>query len=133
MNRMRSLATAALFVFALTMAAQPATIDVPAVADQLKALTGRLDLSADQQTKLKPILQELHDATLKIVRNKSLSHDERLAKVRPWRYAAAKKMREILNDDQKKKLEQYLAGPHPEVHGDLTGTPSVPPQAKPMP
>jgi hypothetical protein len=37
-----------------------------------------------------------------------------------------KKMREILSDDQKKKLDQYEQGPHPEVHGTLSGTPKPP-------
>ena len=34
-------------------------------------------------------------------------------------------MRAILNDDQKQKLDQYLQGPHNEMHGDLTGTRAV--------
>jgi hypothetical protein len=33
----------------------------------------------------------------------------------------------LLNDDQKKKLDQYLAGPHAEMHGGLSGA-TPPPQ-----
>ena len=94
---------------------------VPTVESQLKVLTEKLDLTGDQQARVKAILQELHDATLKLVRDKSLSHEERLAKVRPQRYKADKQIREILSDDQKKKLDQYLQGPHSEMHGNLTG------------
>jgi Spy/CpxP family protein refolding chaperone len=94
---------------------------VPTVESQLKVLTEKLDLTGDQQARIKPILQELHDATLKLVRDKSLSHEERLAKVRPQRYKADKQIREFLSDDQKKKLDQYLQGPHSEMHGNLTG------------
>lgn len=135
MNRIRLLALGTMVMFASTMAAQqtttggPAKNSVPTAEEQLKVLTGKLDLTGDQQAKIKPILQELHDATEKIVQDESLSRDERLAKVRPWRYKTDKKIREILNDDQKKKLDQYEQGPHPEMHGSLSGaTPPPPPQ-----
>jgi hypothetical protein len=39
----------------------------------------------------------------------------------PQRYKADKKIREVLSDDQKKKLDQYLHGPHAEMHGNLSG------------
>jgi hypothetical protein len=94
---------------------------VPTVETQLKALTEKLDLTGDQQARITPIPQELHDGTLRIVRDKSLSREERLANVRPERDKANQQIREILSDDQKKKLDQYLRGPHPEMHGDLHG------------
>ena len=102
--------------------------DVPIVGQMLKVLTEKLDLTGDQQAKIKPILEELRDATQKLVQDKSLSREERLAKVRPQRYKADKLMREVLSDDQKKKLDQYLHGPHGEMHGDLSGATSSPPQ-----
>jgi Spy/CpxP family protein refolding chaperone len=129
MNRIRSLAIATMLIFALTTVAQqttaggPANGGVPTVEGQLKVLTQKLDLTGDQQAKIKPILQDLHDGTQKIVQDDSLSRDERLARVRPLRYEADKKIREVLNDDQKKKLDQYEQGPHSEMHGNLTGAP----------
>jgi Spy/CpxP family protein refolding chaperone len=107
-------------------AAQPS---VPTPEAQLKILTGKLDLTSDQEDKIKSILQDLYDATMKIVQDKTLSHEERLAKVRPHRYAADKRIREILNDAQKRKLDLYEQGPHSEMHGDLSGAnASVSPQ-----
>jgi hypothetical protein len=53
-------------------------------------------------------------------------------KVRPLRMNADKKIREILSDDQKKKLDQYLQGPHSEMHGNLSGATS-PATGKPKP
>jgi hypothetical protein len=100
---------------------------VPAVADQLKVLAEKLALSDDQQAKVVPILETLHDATLKIVLDESLSNDERLDKVRPLRMKADKEIREILDDGQKKKLDQFEQGPHPEMHGNLSGS-APPPQ-----
>lgn len=141
MNRFRLLASGTMLLFALTAVAQqtataPAGTDkeahgkpsaqsgVPTVEQHLKALTEKLDLTGDQQARIKPILQKLHDATMKIVQDESSSHEERLAKVRPERYEADKKIREILNDDQKKKLDQYEQGPHSEMHGNLSGATS---------
>ena len=37
------------------------------------------------------------------------------------REKADKKIREILNDDQKKKLDQLEQQAHPELHGNLNG------------
>ena len=140
MNRIHSLAIGTLLIFALAVLAQqtattPGTSSrggaegggMPAVEEQLKVLTGKLDLTATQRAKVKPILQNLHDLTEKLIQDERLSREERLAQVRPQREQADKKIRAYLNDDQKKKLDQYLAGPHHEMHGGLSGT-TPPPQ-----
>ncbi len=93
----------------------------PGVDQQLKILTEKLDLTASEQTSIKPILQALQDATQKLVDDKSLSPDERLAKIRPYRYKTREQLRGVLNEGQKEKLDEYLQGPHQEMHGDLTG------------
>jgi len=94
----------------------------------LKTLTEKLNLTADQQPKVKTILQELHDATQRIMQDKTVSRDQLLDKVRPLRMKANNQLREILSDDQKKKLDQYLQGPHPDMHGTLE--PKAPPAAQ---
>jgi Spy/CpxP family protein refolding chaperone len=101
--------------------------NMPSAEQQLKTLTAKLDLTSDQQARMTPILQQLHDATLKLTQDRSLTNEERLDKIRPQRYKARDGMRAILNDDQKQKLDQYLQGPHNEMHGNLTGSPSQPP------
>ena len=75
---------------------------LPEVGDQLKVLTQKLDLSVDQQPKVKTILQELHDASLKLMQDESTSHEELLSKVRPLRMNADKKIREILSNSRRK-------------------------------
>ena len=97
---------------------------LPPAKEQLKVLTDKLGLSADQQSKAAPIIKDLHDATLKLMEDKSLSQEERLNRIRPLRLNTDKKLREILNDEQKKKLDAYEHGPHDEMHGELTGHPS---------
>ena len=98
---------------------------MPTVEEQLKVLTEKLNLTGDQQAQIKPILRELHDATQKLMLDKSLS---RLAKVRPQREKADKRIRAVLNQDQKQKLDQYEQGPHSEMHGNLHGTTQTPRQ-----
>jgi len=93
--------------------------DLPDVGSQLKVLTQKLDLTAQQQPRVKTILQQMHDATQKIMQDETISRDQLLNKVRPLRMAANSKIREILSDEQKKKLDQYLQGPHPDMHGTL--------------
>jgi hypothetical protein len=93
--------------------------ELPTVEDHMKVLTEKLALNGSQQAKIKPIMQTLHDATLKFMHDEKLSHEERLDRVMPLRLNADKKIREVLSDDQKQKLDQYEQGPHPEMHGDL--------------
>ena len=143
MNRFQSLAFGTIMIFALQVSAQqsataPASADkseqsqpsmqdeVPSADDQLKFLTVQLDLTDEQQAKVRPILVALHDETVKISQDLSLSREERLARVRPFRSKAHDQISEILNDEQKKKLEQYMQGPHTEMHGNLSGVKSSP-------
>jgi Spy/CpxP family protein refolding chaperone len=132
MNHIRSLAIGSILIFAPVMLAQQTATepgrplegavlasDLPDIGNQLKVLTEKLDLTADQQPRIKAIIQELHDATQKIMQDKTISRDQLLIKVRPLRMNANSKMREILSDEQKKKLDQYLQGPHPDMHGTL--------------
>lgn len=123
------------FLFAATILAQSGTQSgpehgLPSVDEQMKILNAKLDLTSDQQEKIKPIMQDLHDATLKIMREDKLSRDEQLAKVRPLRISAGNKLRQFLTDEQKKKLDLYLSGPHHEMHGDLEGKPKSSTQPK---
>jgi len=107
MNRFHSLAFGAILIFALSTPAQqtpaaPGTADksgqsqpgmqddVPSADGQLKVLTIKLDLTEDQQARIKPILQGVYDATVKISK------------------------------------DQYMQGPHPEMHGNLSGVTSSP-------
>jgi hypothetical protein len=116
-------------VLAQQSAAKPETEEqdsLPRVEEQLKVLNEKLGLTAKQQAKVNPILQQLHDATEHVMRDQTLSREERLAKVRPQRQMADKKVRTILNDEQRKKLDQYEQGPHHEVHGNVSGRPKPP-------
>ena len=86
MNRLRLLAVGTLLMFAIgAVAQQNATApDVHAAAvapvDQhLKMLSEKLGLTADQQDKARPVLQEMHDGTQKLEDDQSLTPDQRQA------------------------------------------------------
>jgi hypothetical protein len=142
-NRLCSLAIGTALILAPTVPAEQSAVEpggavkaedgrqiangdlVPKAEPQLKVLTEKLGLTIQQQAKIMPILKKLQAVTEKLARDKSRSREELLAEVRPYRYKADKKLREFLSDDQKKKLDQYEHGPHPEMHGNLGGaTPS---------
>ncbi len=90
---------------------------VPSVERHLQFLSEKLGLSEDQQAQTKPILQEMHDASQKVMQNKKLSDQERTSKIRACHLRADTKLRKILNDDQKQKLDQIEQDAHMDLHG----------------
>jgi len=64
----------------------------------------------------------MDDLQAKLMADATLTQDERMEKIRPARYKAADQIRAVLTDEQKPKFEAYLAGPHPEMHGNLNGS-----------
>src|SRR5258708_38265311 len=78
------------------------------VDDQLKGLTDRLNLTADQQAKIKPILEDSHSQMQKIMQDDSMSQEDKRAKGRSIREATNGKIREVLTDDQKKQFDEML-------------------------
>ena len=130
MNRYQLLALVAVIALALPATAQQSAAPLAAhiasapVEQHLRALAEKLDLTADQQDKARPILQEMHDGAQKIMDDNSLSQDEKNAQVKPVFMKADKQLREFLTDEQKKKLDE-MEQPHPELHGSVNGsTPS---------
>jgi Spy/CpxP family protein refolding chaperone len=98
---------------------------VPSVDQQMKVLTEKLNLTADQQEKLRPILQRMHEVVERAVNDPSLSHEQREDMVRPEHTKAHEQAMQILNEDQKQKLAAYMQGPHPEMRMDLGGVRST--------
>jgi Spy/CpxP family protein refolding chaperone len=84
---------------------------------QLKHLTTELKLSADQQEKIKPILQSQVDEMKKLREDTSLSREERMPKMRGIHEETNKKINAVLTEEQQKKYEemqqQFRRGPGP--------------------
>ncbi len=127
MNRIRVFAIGTILMLTLTTVAQQATASSGAqgesggasdVEKHMTLLTEKLDLNSDQQAKVKPILQKMHDATEKALQDESMSRGERMDNVRACRYKADREVRKILSDGQKKKLDQLEEEMHPGLHGN---------------
>lgn len=76
------------------------------VDDHVKMLTEKLNLSDDQQAKVKSILTDSHQQMQAIRGDSSLSQDDRRSKMRSLREATNSKVRDVLNDDQKKQFDE---------------------------
>ena len=130
MNRLRLLAVVPVLMFALSTAAQqnnpapdPHAAAVAPVDEHLKVLSDKLALTADQQEKARPILQEMHDGSQKVDADQSLTPEQRQAAMHPLFMKADQQLREILTEDQKKKLDEMEAQMHPGMQGNAPAAP----------
>jgi len=72
------------------------------VDDQVKALSQALDLSSDQQAKLRTILARQHEQVMGVVNDNSLSSDAKLQKLHVFRQQMIDKVRGTLKTDKQK-------------------------------
>src|SRR5215475_4069400 len=126
MRQIKTIIFAALFALGLAAFAQqqnpsaqvPSSGDqaarhmVPSVDDQLKNLTSKLSLTADQQAKIKPILEDQQQQAQSAMSDASLSQDDRRSKMRSLHESSNAKIRDVLNDDQKKKFDAWQQEMH---------------------
>lgn len=82
---------------------QPPTID-----DQVRALTQELSLTGEQPAKVKTMLEDQRQQAMTIVNDGSISREDKILKLQTLREGTIAKVRGILSDDQKKKLDQML-------------------------
>ena len=78
------------------------------VDDFMKDLTAKLNLTADQQTKIRAILVEGHEQARAVRDDASLSKEEKHTKMQAAHDAMQAKVRELLTDDQKPKFDQVM-------------------------
>jgi periplasmic protein CpxP/Spy len=77
--------------------------------EQLNHLTKALNLSSDQQTQIKPILENAHQQAMQIHQDQSLAQQDRFAKMQALHQDTNTKIEAVLNDPQKQKFEQMQA------------------------
>jgi len=81
----------------------------PGIDDQVSALTSALNLSSDQQTKVRSILQDQHQQAVNVVNDTSLSRDAKVQKIHQLRQSTIDKVRATLtSDDQKTKFDTMV-------------------------
>jgi protein CpxP len=74
-------------------------------AQQLEGMTKRYNLSADQQTQIKPILAQQQQQMQALRGDSSLSREDRMTKMQSIHADTKTKIEAVLNDDQKKQFE----------------------------
>ena len=133
MNRLRLLAIGSVLLLSLGALAQqtPTSPDVrnaavTPVEQHLKMLSEKLGLTAEQQAKARPILQQMHDGSQKLEDDPALTTEQRQAAMHPIFLKADQQLREILTDNQKRTLDDLEAQMHGEHHGRQDGSPSAP-------
>jgi Spy/CpxP family protein refolding chaperone len=103
----------------------------PPTADQrLQRMTQQLNLTADQQEKIKPILENESTQMQTLRADSSLSQEDRMAKMKQIRESSSSQINPILNADQQTKYAEMMShmgrgrgGPAPSQ-----APPSTPPQ-----
>jgi periplasmic protein CpxP/Spy len=78
---------------------------MPSADDQLKHLTKKLNLTDDQQAKLKPILDDQHTQMEQLRADNSGSREDRWKKMREIRENSDNQIKSVLNEDQQKKFD----------------------------
>ena len=79
------------------------------VDDQLKHLTKKLKLSDEQQTKLKPILEDQHKQMDQLREDSSLSRQEKFSKMQEIRQNSDTQIKSVLTEDQQKNFDKMRA------------------------
>jgi Spy/CpxP family protein refolding chaperone len=85
---------------------------------QLNHLTKALDLTADQQAQIKPILESQHQQMEALHQDQSLSREDRFAKMKAMREDSRTKIEAALNDTQKQKFEAMQERMHDRRGGE---------------
>lgn len=93
------------------------------IDEQVKALSLELNLTADQQPKLKSILEDQRTQGMAIVGDKATTREDKVQKLHALRESTISKVREMLTPEQQKKLDQMLQEPEQAPHDQSGGPP----------
>ncbi|HXH49499.1 MAG TPA: hypothetical protein VNM47_09150 [Terriglobia bacterium] len=74
--------------------------------DQLARMTKQLQLTDEQQAKIKPIIEEQHKQMMDLRQDTSMSREDRFAKFREVRQQSLEKIKPILTTEQQKKWQK---------------------------
>jgi len=98
--------------------------------EELQRLDKSLKLTDDQKSQIKPILEDRHKQMESLHSDTSLSLEDRMGKMRSLMKESNDKIRDLLNDDQKKKFDEMQQHGRGRMggHGPGEGPPPAPPQ-----
>lgn len=98
---------------------------------QLQRMTKQLNLSTDQQNRIRPILKDRQEKMQALFQDQSLSRQDRRSKMRSIREESTAKIRAVLNDDQKQKYDAIQQRMLERMKERQPGNP--PPSSQPQP
>jgi len=126
MKQLRTLALLAVCTFALSAIAQqtpPAETHeghehgqghghdmdhkMPTADEMVQTMSEKLSLTDDQKVKVRKIAEDTHKKMEAMRADQSMTREDRMAKARSMHDSAMAQVRSILNDDQKKKLDEW--------------------------
>jgi Spy/CpxP family protein refolding chaperone len=104
---------------------QPPTVD-----QRLQRMSQALELTGDQQEKIKPILESESSQMQELRADTSLSQEDRMAKMKQIRENTASQINPILTADQQKKYAEMMSrmGRGRPMGPNATPTQAQPPQ-----
>jgi periplasmic protein CpxP/Spy len=85
---------------------------MPSVDEQLKHMTKKLDLTADQQPKIKAILDDQHAKMEALHNDTSIPREDKRGKMGEIHQASETQIRAVLNEDQQKKFDKMQEEQH---------------------
>ena len=91
---------------------------------RLKMLTEKLDLTDDQQAKLKPILEDESTQMKTLHEDSSLASDDKKAKMKELHESSTEKINAVLTPDQQakwKQMKQEMMEKHKDMKGQGQG------------
>ena len=99
------------------------------IDNQVKILADQLTLTSDQQTKVRSILVDQHEQAMGLVKDSTLSREDKMAKIHTLREGTIAKVRQVLTDEQKPKFDQMIQAQDEKIRQrEQGGTPgSMPP------
>jgi periplasmic protein CpxP/Spy len=97
------------------------------VDEQVQHLTKKLNLSDDQQAKLKPILEDQHKQMEAIHNDSSLSREDRFSKMQALRQSSDAQIKGLLNDEQQKNFDKMRADQQDRMKNWHRGGDNAPP------
>ena len=80
-----------------------------------EGLSRHLDLTSDQQAKIKAIMEESRPQMQELMGNPSISREDKAAKMKEIHEATSAKIRPLLNPDQQKKWEEMMSRRQPSA------------------
>ena len=94
------------------------------IDEQVKILSDQLNLTPDQQSKVKNILVDQHQQAMNLVQDSSMPREQKMDKIHSLRETTIGKVRQFLNAEQKPKFDQMISQQNERLRQRQEGAPS---------